>query len=174
LLTLSCRFAAYTGQDCFVTEVCTDGSQGQLGPQQVCPAGNSAVSTAHAPLQAPGLSINGACSEGWYRYICCPTNAMPKNCAWNGAPVRSEFGCSGFCGSDQFQLNTDTYIDAVGDGECYQGQRTLCCDNTEILTQCFWTACQGPIATPPECPAGTQYMTSRYDNGQGTRSRICD
>jgi hypothetical protein len=155
-----------------VTEVCTDGSQSQLGPQQVCPTGTSAVSTAHAPLQAPGLSINGACSKGWYRYICCPTNAMPKNCAWNGAPVRSEIGCSGFCGSDQFQLNTDTYIDAVGDGECYQGQRTLCCDNTEILTQCFWTACQGPIATPPECPAGTQYMTSRYDNGQGTRSRI--
>lgn len=92
---------------------------------------------------------------------------MPKNCQWNGAPIRSEIGCSGFCGSDQFQLNIDTYIDAVGDGPCYQGQRTLCCDNTEILTQCYWTACQGPTRDPPTCPSGTQFMTLRYDNGNG-------
>jgi hypothetical protein len=132
----------------------------------VCQAGTSAVSTAHAPVQAPGYSIKGACSEGWYRSICCPTNAMPQNCQWNGAPIRSEIGCTGFCGSDQFQLNTDTYIDATGDGQCFQGQRSLCCDSTEILTQCSWTACQKPANQIPVCPNGSKFMTLRYDNGQ--------
>jgi len=123
------------------------------------------VSTAHAPLQKAGYTIDGACSEGWYRQICCPTAAMPQNCAWNGAPIRSEIGCSGFCGSDQFQLNIDTYTDADGDEECYQGQRTLCCDNTEVLTGCIWTSCQGPLLSAPECPSGMTYMTQRYDDG---------
>lgn len=122
-IDLANQFAAYTGQDCFITEVCTDGSRGQLGPDQVCPGGTSSVSTAHAPLQQAGRDIMGACSPGWYRHICCPTNAMPKNCEWNGAPVRSEVGCTGFCGSDQFELNIDTFTDAVGDSSCYQGQR---------------------------------------------------
>ena len=146
--------------------VCTDGSSD--GPSAgFCSGGYSPVSTAHAPLQAPGYSIQGTCSEGSYRYICCPTSAMPQNCGWNGAPVRSEIGCSGSCGSDQFQLNADTYTDANGDEECYQGERTLCCDNTEILNQCIWTSCQGPLSKAPECPDSYQYMTQRYDNGQG-------
>lgn len=166
------RFGAYTGQDCFVTEVCTDGTDGQQGPDQVCGAGFTSVSTAHSPIQQPGRDIKGACSKGWYRRICCPTTAMPSNCQWNGAPVRSEIGCSGFCGTDQFQLNTDTYIDADGTGPCYQGQRTLCCDSTEILTQCSWTGCQGPSTDSPSCPDGTTLMTTRYDDGKGGEYKI--
>lgn len=76
-------FAPYTGQNCFVTELCTDGSDKESGPRQLCPAGTSSVSTAHAPLQGPGPhGIIGQCSDGWYRHICCPSDEMPKNCRW--------------------------------------------------------------------------------------------
>lgn len=122
---LTSAFAAYNGQNCFVTKVCTDGTQAQKGPDQVCPAGMTSVSTAHSPVQAPGLPLQGACSTGWYRYICCPTKAMPQNCQWNGAPQRSEFGCSGKCGSTQFALNTDTYTNAFGTGQCFTGTRNV-------------------------------------------------
>lgn len=130
--------------------------------------GTSSVSTAHAPEQAIGKSILGACSEGWYRHICCPTSSMPQNCQWDGAPVRSEIGCSGKCADTQFELNTDPFADPLGDGSCFgQGHRSLCCDSTELLDECFWTPCQGPISTNPECPAGTTFMTYRYDDDNG-------
>lgn len=160
------RFAAYTGQDCYVTEVCTDGSSSEESSDQVCSAGFTSISTAHAPVQAAGKDTKGDCSKGWYRHICCPTKYMPSNCKWNGEPIRSEIGCSGLCGSDQFQLNTDTYVDAAGDeGPCYQGERTLCCDSTENLSQCSWTSCQGPAINGPTCPTGSTTMTTRYDDG---------
>ncbi|KAK3897425.1 hypothetical protein C8A05DRAFT_39031, partial [Staphylotrichum tortipilum] len=148
---LAAEFGAYTGQDCFY----------------YCPSGYTAVSTAHEPLQRPDYYIGHSCSEGSFRYICCPSSAMPKNCAWNGAPVRSEIGCSGFCGADQFQLNIDTYIDAAGEEPCYQGQRALCCDNTAVLNQCRWTGCQGLTNGVLTCPSGSKFMTSRYDDGAG-------
>ncbi|KAF7536258.1 hypothetical protein G7054_g4665 [Neopestalotiopsis clavispora] len=165
--TLADQFAAYTGQDCYVTEVCTDGTSGEKSSDQVCGAGYTSVTTAHSPVQAAGKDIKGACSKGWYRHICCPTKYMPSNCKWNGEPVRSEIGCSGFCGSDQFQLNTDTYVDATGsEGPCYQGERSLCCDSTEILSQCSWTSCQKiDIDEGPTCPTGSKQMTMRYDDG---------
>ncbi|KAL4972144.1 hypothetical protein BDW66DRAFT_163117 [Aspergillus desertorum] len=76
--------------DCYVTELCTDGSSNQLAdPSYSCAAGYSSVSTAHAPQQQAGLYITNTCDKGTYRHICCPTNAMTKNCQWNGAPVRS-------------------------------------------------------------------------------------
>ncbi len=167
---LSSAFGAYTGQNCFVTPTCTDGSDGQKQHDQVCPSGTSAISTAHAPLQAPGYHLNGDCSTGWYRFICCPTNAMPKNCEWNGAPVRSEFGCSGFCGSSQYLLNTDTYISYSGEGACYTGTRALCCDSTEVIDDCFWTACQGPLSPSTQPSCGTddfEFQTYRYDQDNG-------
>ena len=46
----SAQFAPYTGQNCFVTELCTDRSDKESSPKQLCPAGTSSVSTAHAPL----------------------------------------------------------------------------------------------------------------------------
>ena len=131
---LANEYGAYTGQDCFVTPECTDGSSSGAA-ETTCPVGTTAVSVAHAPVQRPDYYISSpACPKGSFRYICCPTVSMPKNCAWNGAPVRSEIGCTGFCGSDQFQLNADTYVDARGDeGPCYDGNRALYCDSTEIL-----------------------------------------
>ncbi|KZF20522.1 glycoside hydrolase family 18 protein [Xylona heveae TC161] len=167
---ISSEFAAYTGQNCFVTPVCTDGTKGQKGPDQICPSGYTSVSTAHAPSQAPNHTIKGDCSEGWYRYICCPTQAMPQNCQWNGNPERSEFGCSGTCGSDQFLLNTDSYTDPLGHGQCYMGNRNLCCDSAEVLNECFWTDCQDDT-DGATCPKNSVLQTWRYDEDGGAQ---CD
>ncbi|OQD79993.1 hypothetical protein PENANT_c040G10948 [Penicillium antarcticum] len=60
---LTNEFASFNGQNCFVTELCTDGSSKESGPNQKCPSGTSSVSTAHAPLQKAGT--------------------MPSNCQWN-------------------------------------------------------------------------------------------
>ncbi|KAL8913518.1 MAG: hypothetical protein Q9171_001706 [Xanthocarpia ochracea] len=167
---LSSAFGAYTGQNCFVTPTCTDGTDGQKQKDQVCPSGTMSVSTAHSPLQAPGRDLNGRCDEGWYRHICCPTKAMPKNCKWDGAPERNVFGCSGSCSETQFSLNTDDYIDAKGTGECYTGRRSLCCDSTEVFNKCYWTDCQGPLNLydPADCfnPDYT-YQTFRFDQDNG-------
>jgi hypothetical protein len=98
-------FVAYNGQNCFITDRCTDGSSKEKNLDQVCPSGYISVSIAHNPLQAGGKERYGDCDEGWYRSICCLKDTMPKNCEWNGAPKRSEFGCDGKCGSNQFKLN---------------------------------------------------------------------
>ena len=167
---LSAAFGAYTGQNCFVTPTCTDGSDGQKQKDQVCPSGTTSVSTAHSPLQASGYELNGVCSTGWYRHICCPTDSMPKNCKWNGAIQRSEFGCSGKCGDNQFLLNTDNYLDAEGKGNCYSGTRNLCCDSTEVIDDCFWTDCQGPLSpsTIPSCGTNDfEFQTYRFDQDNG-------
>lgn len=160
---LTSQLAAYTGQNCYVTQFCTDGSSSHKNdPDYVCPNGFSSVATAHAPQQRLGYYITDTCDSGFYRHICCPTDAMPKNCEWTGAPVRSEVGCSGKCGSDQFQLNVDSYVDASGEEPCYQGDRALCCDGAEAINQCKWTSCQKLASTQdkPSCPSGSTYMTT--------------
>jgi chitinase len=168
---LADQFAAYTGQNCFVTPRCTDGSAKQQGPDQVCPGGFQSVSTAHTPKQAPGHDYFGECSEGWYRHICCPKNAMPKNCAWNGAPERSAFGCDGQCGSTQLKLNEDSALDAKGKGSCYTGTRALCCDSTAIVSDCYWSPCQGPLApgSNPQCDSGYTFEAYKLDKPDGSR-----
>lgn len=95
---------------------------------------------------------------------------MPKNCKWNGAPIRSAFGCSGKCGNHQFPLNTDAYLDDKGQGSCYTGTRDLCCDSTEVIDDCFWTDCQGPLApeTIPSCGTNDfEFQTYRFDQENG-------
>ena len=129
------------------------------------------VSTAHSPLQAPKHDLHGTCDEGWFRHICCPTKAMPKNCKWNGAPERSAFGCGGSCSNTQFQLNTDDFIDEKGVGDCYSGHRSLCCDSTQVLDQCYWTGCQGPMlpyVDPAKCDhPDDDYVAFRFDQDNG-------
>ncbi|KAL4860436.1 hypothetical protein BDV12DRAFT_205062 [Aspergillus spectabilis] len=173
---LSNEFASFTGQNYFVTELCTDGSNTESGLLQLCPAGTSLVSTAHAPLQMTGeYGLVGQCSTGWYRHICCPNNQMPTNCEWNGEPVCSSISYTRKCGSNQFELSTDTYLDAEGEGECFQGHRSLCCDSTELLNQCFWSGCQGPLnPTQPigeidteGCPRGYESLASCFDTDDG-------
>lgn len=163
-------FGAYTGQDCFVTPRCTDGSDSEQNPDQVCPSGFLSVDTAHNPIQSPGHEHHGDCSEGWYRHICCPAKAMPQNCKWNGAPGRSAFGCEGQCGENQFKLNQDTALDAKGEGSCFTGHRSLCCDSTAAISGCYWTECQGVFSPTelPTCATGFTYMTYRLDKPNGT------
>ncbi|KAJ5372784.1 hypothetical protein N7517_004790 [Penicillium concentricum] len=149
---LADAFAAYNSQNCFVTDRCTDGSSKEKNPDQ-----------------AGGKKRHGDCNEGWYRSICCPKDAMPKNCEWNGAPERSEFGCDGKCGSNQFKLNQDTSLDAKGEGQCFTGARYLCCDSTFMFQKCDWTDCQGPlvISDSTKCPKGDDYYTYRFDKPNG-------
>ncbi|KAI4193916.1 MAG: hypothetical protein LQ350_008076 [Teloschistes chrysophthalmus] len=167
---LSDAFGAYTGQNCFVTPTCTDGTDGQKQKDQVCPSGFMDVSTAHAPKQAQGYELHGTCDEGWFRKICCPAKAMPKNCKWIGAPEQSEFGCSGGCSKTQFRLNTDPFTDDKGKGQCFTGTRNLCCDSTQALDGCYWTGCKGPYnpLDAPECDHPDDvYQTFRFEDENG-------
>jgi hypothetical protein len=167
---LSIEFAAYTGQNCFVTSRCTNGSPEQSGSREMCPGGYASIATAHAPLQAPhplAAPLEGDCLEGSYRHICCPVGHMPQSCNWEGTPASNDIHCSGHCGPTQFELAIDRFNSPSGNAACYQSHRSLCCDSTQIIDECFWTSCQGPISGNPTCPAGSKFMTYRYDNVGG-------
>ncbi|KAK3378868.1 hypothetical protein B0T24DRAFT_716563 [Lasiosphaeria ovina] len=61
--------------------------------KMTCPAGTTAVSIAHAPMQRPDYFFSSpACSRGCgldpLHLLPSPTVSMPKNGAWNGAPGR--------------------------------------------------------------------------------------
>ncbi|RYP19213.1 hypothetical protein DL767_009698 [Monosporascus sp. MG133] len=159
-------FGQYNGQDCFVTEKCTDGTADERGPGQVCPAGYMSVETAHNPLQRYPHKLGGECKEGWFRHICCPKNSMPHDCEWVGLPERSAFGCTGQCGPGTFELNQDDAKDAKGEAMCYQGTRKLCCRSTELFdNSCYFEKCQGPLLETefPTCIGGWDYYTFRHD-----------
>lgn len=170
LSSLSQELEAFTGQNCFITPRCTDGTEQELGPEQVCPEGHQSVSTAHSPKQHLNHPLHGNFKEGWYRHICCPREAMPKNCQWSGEQDASS--CHGQCGSDQFELNTDSHKDASGRHSCLHCSRSLCCDSSAINFGCHWIPFQGPLAedVSPVCPDGYRYQTFRLD-GPDTRSR---
>ena len=163
-------FGQYTGQDCYVTQRCTDGSKEQQDSNQVCDDGDMVVDIAHTPQQSKPRFWLGGCAKGWYRRICCPKASMPKNCEWNGAPERNEIGCDGKCGAGTFLLNIDTALTATGDtGTCVYGVRTLCCQGTKLIDDCFWNDCQGPLSPSekPTCPAGYDYQAFRYNKPDG-------
>ncbi|KAL1835649.1 hypothetical protein VTJ49DRAFT_6294 [Mycothermus thermophilus] len=168
---LAKQMAAYTGQNCYVTTRCTDGSSGQRGSDQVCSGGFQSIATAHAPLQLKhSMSVGETCKKGWFKHICCPRDAAPKNCEWIGAPERNVFGCSGRCGRTQFKLNIDTAIDAKGQAMCYSGTRALCCDSTAMLSDCYWTDCHDlRDDNLPECKDGFRYQARRLNKPDGTR-----
>ncbi|KAK3395032.1 hypothetical protein B0H63DRAFT_533483 [Podospora didyma] len=159
-------FGQFNGQDCFVTERCTDGSDKQKGDQQVCPDGYGSVETAHSPYQRHGRDLFGTCEKGWFRHICCPKKAMPHNCDWSTS-------CNvGKCDKGKFKLNTDPFRDAEGNDVCSRGTRTLCCDSTKMFSDCFWTECDGQPRNPwepPSCPQGFDFVESRLDKADGTR-----
>lgn len=51
----------------------------------------------------------------------------------------------------------------------------MCCDSTELLNQCFWSGCQGPLfpyqsvgdLDTEGCPDGYKSVASRYDTNSG-------
>ncbi|KAI0385398.1 chitinase A1 [Hypomontagnella monticulosa] len=159
--------APYTGQNCFVTQGCTDGTNTDDSFSN-CGAGYSSVATGHYPLQIDQRRVGTAqCPDGQWHQVCCPTDHMPKNCKWEGAPVRSEIGCNSGCGSSQYELTRDGYVAATG-GSCYQGERSLCCDSTEILQGCSWTDCGTEVwyGLNP-CGDGQTSVAQRYDEDNG-------
>ena len=159
-------FGQFNGQDCYVTEKCTDGSDEERGDMQVCPDGYSSVETAHAPYQRNGRDLFGNCEKGWYRHICCPKRAMPHKCEW------SETCNVGKCDSGQFKLNTDPFRDRDGNDVCSKGTRTLCCEGSKLFSDCFWTECDGTPRNPqehPDCPDGSDFIAARYDQPDGSR-----
>jgi hypothetical protein len=120
------------------------------------------------------MTVTGVFSEGWYRHICYPTSHLPSNCGWVDVTKDTALTialCIGSCGSNQFQLNTDTYTDANRSEMYLIGKRPLCCDSTQLISECKWTACQHSGLDKPKCPDGTQYMTFRSDNNDGS---FCD
>lgn len=68
------ELAAYTGEDCYVTRECTDGTIHEKNANQVCKGGFSALETAHNPIQKnSNYGMHGQCRKGWWQTICCPT-----------------------------------------------------------------------------------------------------
>jgi hypothetical protein len=114
--------APYTGQNCYVTQGCTDGSNTDSFSN--CGPGYSSIATGHAPLQINQQMAVASCPDGQWHQVCCPTNHMPKSCKWQGAPIRSEVGCTTGCDSSQYELTRDGFVAATG-GSCYQGERSV-------------------------------------------------
>lgn len=117
--------AAYTGQNCFVTQSCTDGSS--TDTQARCGPGYMSVATGHYPLQIPFQFNSGVapCDEGKWHHVCCPTAALPQSCEWHGAPEQSEFGCDSGCDENQYELTRDSFVDEKGEGSCFSGERSV-------------------------------------------------
>ncbi|KAJ5934401.1 bacteriodes thetaiotaomicron symbiotic chitinase [Penicillium verhagenii] len=58
--------------------------------------------------------------------ICCPTDAMPKGCTWEGENEYSLYsGNSSTCGNNKYKLVADIYNDRIGSIHCLINQRSL-------------------------------------------------
>ena len=176
LADLAGSFAAYTGENCYVTPKCTDDTPGQKSTDQVCSAGFTSVETVHRPYQATGVGQGNSkmepekCDKGKFHHICCPTKALPKNCKWQGAPNQPRQACTGSCAPEQFLLNTDFFVDSAGNRDCGYGERYLCCDSADALDQCRWEGCQALNGPAIKCsPQFTQLSgIQRFDQGDGS------
>ncbi|KAI6080959.1 hypothetical protein F4821DRAFT_265394 [Hypoxylon rubiginosum] len=164
---LTLDLSAYNGQFCYVTETCVGGDEDTDDEKGRCMAGYSVAETAHAPLKMESGAEK--CKKGSYHRICCPTKAMPKNCEWLGAPELNGFWCDGGCGESQFELATDTYLDRAGEGSCFFGHRSLCCDSTAILQKCHWTDCDWNDGDNGNCAEDEVSVATRtrIDNDDG-------
>ncbi|KAJ5204380.1 bacteriodes thetaiotaomicron symbiotic chitinase, partial [Penicillium cinerascens] len=104
--------------------------------------------------------------DSQYRMICCPTDAMPEGCTWEGA---SEFGLfsgnSSTCGENKYELVADTYNDRTGSIQCLINQRSLCCNTNSLLTECHWSGCAD------SCP--TDWTTNEWGNLNPDESESC-
>ncbi|KAL8692321.1 MAG: hypothetical protein Q9218_002638, partial [Villophora microphyllina] len=129
---LSDAFGAYTGQNCFVTPTCTDGSDAQKQNEQVCPAGSMAVSTAHAPLQAAGKERHGDCDEG-------PANPLdPVECDHADdefQTYRFDQDNGDFC-SAAYRSPVDG---SIGSPLTDRFKRAFCCPKGKGYNKCNWS-----------------------------------
>jgi hypothetical protein len=163
---LAFDLSAYTGQNCYVSTVCTDGKS--KSKEAICKAGYSSAAVGHQLKSGhQEVVFAGGCLKGEFKHICCPNKAMPKNCEWIGAPERSVFGCDGKCGKSQFELNQDLYADQYGNAQCGSGHRSLCCDSTPILQKCHWTDCDWTSDSNGNCASDEVNVATRYDDDDG-------
>ncbi|OBT52519.1 hypothetical protein VE04_06299 [Pseudogymnoascus sp. 24MN13] len=151
---LASAYNAYTGADCYVSG-CVDWNTGS------CKAGYSVLDYVHSGsmgvIEDPDKNLcrRGDVSveestDSQYRLICCPTDAMPVSCSWEGAgagvgfalfPQFCKGGGSGFCGAGKFELIADSYTERTGSTPCILNKRSLCCATDPELELCSWTAC---------------------------------
>ena len=143
---LANMYSAYTGTSCYISD-CVGPNKGQ------CKDNYSVLDYVHSGSKGmiddpdDKLCKTGAegSSDAEYRLICCPTNAMPEGCAWEG--INDDGLCTGSgdsCGDGQYELVADSYTDRSGDNFCTTGKRSLCCNENSKLTKCHWTSCDPP------------------------------
>jgi hypothetical protein len=143
---LATVYSAYTGADCYVTG-CFDYGDGQ------CKTGYSVLDYVHGGdygvIEKPDddlCTVGDDNNEGQYRMICCPTEAMPEGCSWDGDDTLYGDGlCAGgtsdFCGTGKFELIKDGWTKRTGGTKCVAGARSFCCNSNEELELCSWTDC---------------------------------
>ncbi|PYI35208.1 hypothetical protein BP00DRAFT_412436 [Aspergillus indologenus CBS 114.80] len=96
---LSQDYSACTGTDCHISG-CVDWNTGQ------CKPGYSVLDYVHqgsyGMIEDPDTKLCKSGEEGdsdaQYRLICCPTNAMPEGCSWEGELEGMCYGGSMTCG----------------------------------------------------------------------------
>lgn len=139
---LANMYSAFTGTSCYITE-CIDWNTGQ------CKDGYSVLDYVHrgskGMIEDPDDKVCKTGKEGdddaEYRLICCPTNAMPQGCAWEGMSDDGFCTGGGTCSDNKFELVADSYTDRTGNEFCVTGKRSLCCNENSKLTKCHWTPC---------------------------------
>ncbi|KAL7651280.1 hypothetical protein ACMYSQ_011013 [Aspergillus niger] len=145
---LAALYSAYTGTGCYVSE-CVDWNTGQ------CKPGYSVLEYVHSAslgmIQDPDKKLCRVGTEGesdaQYRLICCPTDAMPEGCRWEGGSEDGSCTGGGTCGKGQYELVADSYSDRTGFGFCFSGKRSLCCNTDSALEKCSWTTCGNTCAS---------------------------
>lgn len=125
---LAFDLSAFTGQNCYVPEGCTNGKTEE--GNSTCVKGYSVVELGASLVQSYENASN--CELGSWKRICCPIKATLKNCEWLGALEVRQTGCTKGCGDSQFELNRDYCVDKECTKACGFGQRSLCCDSTDI------------------------------------------
>ena len=164
---LAFDLSAFTGQNCYLPKSCTDGEN--ESDDSKCAAGYSTVAVGHSLTQDNYLNYT-ICEQGEFRRVCCPTKAKPKNCEWVGESggLGLLFGCRRGCGDSQFELQTDYWKDPYGNDACLFGQRSLCCDSTDVLDKCKWTSdCDWTSDDNGLCKSGEPEVARRFDQDNG-------
>ncbi|KAI1171966.1 chitotriosidase-1 [Nemania sp. FL0916] len=99
--------------------------------------------------KAPNGEFPDTCGGGQYKYILCPTSAVPQECQWRGSG-----SCHGQCHEGEVTLAHSPH----GSTKCLRpGQQSFCCvSNTwaGLADQCGW------LDDCSDCPADRQYSVS--------------
>ncbi|KAJ5653046.1 hypothetical protein N7490_000049 [Penicillium lividum] len=139
---LATLYSAYNGADCYVSG-CVDVNKGQ------CKSGYSVLEYVHSAslgmIEDPDKKLcktgDDDSSDAQYRLICCPTEAMPESCRWEGGSDDGSCTGGGTCGKGTYELVADSYADRTGSNFCTSGKRSLCCNTDSALEKCSWTTC---------------------------------